>query len=101
MNGKASLVDCQIQGLKLDELELASLRGEVQASRPSSLMAIHDPQSLRVLALSSLGKEPERVGCEPPLGPRGEAGPWASLCAGATIQRAAGREPEHSRPLGA
>lgn len=32
VNGRASLVDCQVQGLKLDELELASLRGEVQAS---------------------------------------------------------------------
>ena len=30
MNGRASQVECAVQGLLLDELELASLRGEVQ-----------------------------------------------------------------------
>lgn len=30
VNGRASAVECAVQGLLLDELELASLRGEVQ-----------------------------------------------------------------------
>ena len=51
VNGRASQVECAVQGLLLDELELASLRGEVQ----EALLSLNLEQRLGRAVVSVVG----------------------------------------------
>ena len=83
VNGRASQVECAVQGLLLDELELASLRGEVQEALLSlnleqrlgrAVVAVAGPRFSGLQGRSLSGGLPLGAGRRPPGACRPAAG---------------------------